>query len=403
MSQSGRELAGSGPILLVCFNMACASSPLLVEIVPAAQLSLGDQKAWLAIQASHPDFASPLLGAGFAMAVGRARTDAFVAVYRREGQAVGFFAHHRRPGGFARPIGAPFSDYQAIVAKADAFGRDDNPIALAGLRAFRHNGLIDPYGLFPVTEGDHEAFSIELSGTSEDYLECARARSPKRFKNYRRLQHRLAELGTPSLRAETRRDSFETLMRWKSEQFVRTGTQDVLRPAWVMTLMRDLLGIEDGAMRGLMLNLYVGDRLAGGHFGIRQGDVYHPWIASMDPELTAFSPGNAFLDEAIRAMPALGLAVYDLGVGHDHYKRPFSSTVKIVTSGLQSAPGTAGALSRAGERAWRVGALGRSSVVDKVRRRLDHIATTDPSIKGRVHGLIEAVAATRRRPLGLEH
>lgn len=382
--------------------MTSAASLLQVEIVPAARLTPGDQKAWLAIQSGQPGFASPLLGAGFAMAVGRARTDAFVAVYRREGRPVAFFAHHRRPGGFARPIGAPFSDYHAIVARADAFDRDDNPIALAGLRAFRHSGLIDPHGLFGVTERDHEAFSIELSDGPEAYLEAVRARSPKKFKNYRRLQHRLTELGALSLKVENDSDHFDTLMRWKSEQFVRTGTQDVLRPAWVMTLMRDLLAIRDGAMTGLMLNLYVGDRLVGGHFGIRQKDVYHPWIASMDPEMAAFSPGNTFLDQAIRAMPSLGLTTYDLGVGHDHYKRPFTTTVKLVTSGLQSAPGSAGVMSRAGERAWRVGALGRSPVIDKVRRRLDHIASTDPSIKGRVHGLMEAVAATRRRPLGVE-
>ncbi len=34
-----------------------------------------------------------------------------------------------------------------------------------------------------------------------------------------------------------------------------------------------------------MINLYAGDKLVAGHFGVRQGDVYHPWIASTDPDL----------------------------------------------------------------------------------------------------------------------
>lgn len=379
--------------------MASALSPLTIEILPPAALGRADIDAWLQIQADQPVFANPLLGPGFALAVGRARADARVAVFRRDGRAVAFFAHHRRPGGFGRPIGAPFSDYHAVVAAADAFDPGDNVVALVGLKAFRHSGLIDPHGLFPTVEGLHEAFSIELEETAEAYLEAVRAASPKKFKNYRRLMHRLAELGPLAIRADGDAADLDTLLRWKSEQFVRTGTQDVLRPAWVMALMHDLFVADEASMTGLMLTLHVGDRLVGGHFGIRQGDIYHPWIASMDPDLAFCSPGNAFLDQAIRAMPTLGLRVYDLGVGHDHYKRPYVSTVKTVASGLQSAPGGAGALSRAGDKAWRVGALGRSGAIDKVRRRLDHIATTDPSLRGRMHGLMEAVAATRRRSL----
>lgn len=379
--------------------MAEASPPLIVDILPAAALGQADVDAWLALQADEPAFANPLLGPGFAMAVGRVRADAHVAVFRREGQAVGFFAHHRRPGGFGRAIGAPFSDYHAVVARPDAFGPGANIVALIGLKAFRHSGLIDPHGLFSATERDHEAFSIELTDTPEAYLEAVRAVSPKKFKNYRRLQHRLAEMGPLTLRADSDVGTFETLLRWKSEQFVRTGAQDVLRPDWVVRLMHDLFSTTEGRMAGLMLTLKAGERLVGGHFGIRQGDIYHPWIASTDPELAAYSPGNTFLDQAIRAMPDLGLRVYDLGVGHDHYKRPYVSTIRTVTSGLQSAPGGAGAFSRASENAWRLGPLGRSGALDKVRRRLDHIATTDPSMFGRVHGLMEAVAATRRRSL----
>lgn len=379
--------------------MAAAASPLVVDLTPAAALGRADADAWRAIQADQPVFASPLLGPDFAMAVGRVREDARVAVFRRDGRAVGFFPHHRRPGGFGRPIGAPFSDYHAVVAEADAFAPGDSILALSGLKAFRHSGMIDPHGLFPATDQRHEAFSIELDGPAEAYLEARRAASPKKFKNYRRLQHRLAEVGPLSIRSGEDASVLDTLLRWKSEQFVRTGTQDVLRPAWVGALMHDLFETRTGAMTGLMLTLHAGDRLVGGHFGIRQGEVYHPWIASMDPDLAAYSPGNAFLDQVIRAMPGLGLRVYDLGLGHDHYKRPYVSTVKTVSAGLQSAPGGAGAISRAGDEAWRVGALRRSGAIDKVRRRLDHIATIDPSIRGRMHGLMEAVAATRRRSL----
>ena len=59
-------------------------------------------------------------------------------------------------------------------------------------------------------------------------------------------------------------------------------------------------------MTGLLLTLYAGDVLVGGHFGVMAAGVFHPWIASTNPELAALSPGQAFLDQAIRSMPALG-------------------------------------------------------------------------------------------------
>ncbi|WP_423330294.1 GNAT family N-acetyltransferase [Brevundimonas sp. VNH65] len=377
---------------------------MTVETVAAADLVAADVALWAALQAADPLFASPLLSPWFAMAVGRVRDDASVSIFRRGDRTVGFFAHHRRPGGFGRPIGAPFADYHGLVSERGAFDASTDVVGLAGLKVFRHGGLVDPHGVFPVPADAVEAFSIDLTGTTPDaYLEARRAASPKKFKNYRRLLNRLRELGPLSLRADTDLATFETLLRWKRDQFHRTGAQDVLRPAWATRLMRDLFEMRQGPMTGLMLTLRAGDRLVGGHFGVRQEidgrAVFHPWIASTDPDLAAFSPGNAFLDQAVRAMPELGLSIYDLGVGHDHYKRPFAASVRRVGAGLQPAVDGQGVLRRAAEQAWRIGPLGRSGAVGKVRRRLDHIATIDTSIAGRMLGLVEAAKATRRRAL----
>ena len=56
----------------------------------------------------------------------------------------------------------------------------------------------------------------------------------------------------------------------------------------------------------------------------------------------------------------------------------------------------------ASEAAWSMSGLGRVAALDKVRRRLDHIAAIDPSPAGRVRGVLEAVQGVRRRGLGNE-
>ncbi|CAN5340561.1 GNAT family N-acetyltransferase [soil metagenome] len=381
--------------------MARLISDYDVRVTRADALTGAETAAWRAIQADTPAFANPLFGPDFARAVARVRSDVAVAVFSQAGVAQAFFAHHRRPSGFGRPIGTPFCDYHGLVARVGEGPSGEDALRAMGLAAFRHSGLVDPGEAFASLEDGPTAFAIELTDTPDAFLEAARAASPKKFKNWRRLRHRLEEdFGPLLLRASRSPEDFERILNWKRDQFVRTGVQDVLKPDWVCRLMHDLFETDTPTLSGLMLTLHAGDTLVGGHFGIRSGDIYHPWIASTAPELAALSPGQAFLDQAIRAMPGLGLRVYDLGPGHDHYKRPFASTSQVLKAGLTSTPGVRGRISLAADRSWMLGGVGRVGGVDKVRRRLDHIAASDPSLRGRVQGVVAAAMATRRRGLG---
>lgn len=370
----------------------------MVQIVatrcPAAALPEAEADAWRAFQGQQPAFANPLMGPDFARAVGRVREDAEVVTYRRGDEVVGFLGLHRRPGGFARPLGAPFADYHALVTGPAPGFNGREALTLAGVRAFRHTGLIDPYGLFDRIAVGPKAFAIELPEGPEPYMEALRASNPKRFKNYRRLLNRLSEVGPLLLRASRDRADFDQLLAWKSEQFRRTGLQDVLRPAWVRRLMSNLFETDTPRFGGLMLTLHAGDTLTGGHFGVISNGIYHPWIASTNPALAAASPGNAFLDQVIRAMPDLGIRVYDLGPGHDHYKQPFASTLKSVGVGLTLTDTRAGGLIMLGSTDW---ASGIDAPLAKVRRRLDHIAAVDPTAAGRAMALVDAMRAFPRR------
>ncbi len=382
--------------------MALDLGRLRVEILDMSALSGADIDQWQMILESNPEFQSPLLSVEFARAVASARDDVRVAVYRRGGLAVGFLAHHRRPGGFGRPIGSPFSDYHALLSVADFGVSGPVAIRMAGLKAFRHNGLIDPYGLFAGTAKGQQTYSIELPHTPEVFLETVRASSPKKFKNYRRLQNRMAETGALRMGPDPSQAAYDQVMGWKSEQFTRTGVQDVLKPDWARRLMQSLFETTEGRMRGLLLTLYAGDVLVGGHFGVMAAGVFHPWIAATNPELAALSPGQAFLDQAIRAMPVLGIRVYDLGPGHDHYKKPFASTEREVGVGLTVVTGAVGTLPRVREGVWSLGGLDRVGAVSRIRRRLDHIAAVDPSPAGRARGLLEAARSIRKRLASVE-
>ncbi len=372
-----------------------------VETLHPSLLSAADVALWRSLAADQAGFGNPLLGPDFAQAVGKVREDARVAVVRRDGQTLGFLAYHRRPGGLARPIGSPLSDYHGLVARPDAGLDLAQVLRAADVSLFRYTGLIDPNGVFPASpETDRTAYVIDLAETSaEDYLEAVRAASPKKIKNYRRLDNKLdREVGPVRLVAgDVSREAFNQLIDWKREQLLRTGMHDFLRADWTRELMADLFAARDSDFRGLMINLYAGDTLVGGHFGIRQGATYHPWLASMSPEHAAWSPGQIFFLRAIAAMPALGLTRYDLGPGHDHYKRSYALNSITIGEGAATASSIGGRVASSMESVWSMAGAHGAGPVGQLRRRMDAIASSELTMSGRVRDFVEAVASKAQR------
>ncbi|WP_454718693.1 GNAT family N-acetyltransferase [Caulobacter segnis] len=377
-----------------------------VETLHPSLLSADDVALWRSLAAAQAGFGNPLLGPDFTQAVGKVREDARVAVVRRDGVTLGFLPFHRRPGGLARPIGSPLSDYHGLVARPDAGLDLAQVLRAADVSVFRYTGLIDPNGVFPAApETDRTAYVIDLAETSaEDYLEAVRAASPKKIKNYRRLDNKLdREVGPVRLVAgDVSREAFNQLIDWKREQLLRTGMHDFLRADWTRELMADLFSVRDSDFRGLMINLYAGDTLVGGHFGIRQGATYHPWLASMNPEHAAWSPGQIFFLRAIAAMPALGLDRYDLGPGHDHYKRSYALKSITIGEGAATASGIGGRVASSMESVWSMAGAHGAGPVGQLRRRMDAIASSELTMSGRVRDFVEAVASKAQRRGG-EH
>ena len=369
------------------------------ETLHPSDLTEADAAAWRALCAATPAYGSPLLGPDFARAVGRVRDDARITLWRRNGELKAAFAHHRRPGGLGRAIGAPLSDYHGLVRAADFDVTVADALEAARLSAWRFNGLIDPFETFSaVGTSTQDAYVIRIGDDAEAYLEALRAASPKRFKNYRRLDHKLErEVGPITVvAADQCRGAYEQLLAWKRDQLHRTGAHNFFHGGWTQVLFDRFFDEGEGPLQGLAINLYAGGRLVAGHFGVRLGEAYHPWIASADPDLAAWSPGQVFLGRAIAAMPGVGLKVYDLGPGHAHYKAPYARDTVRIGEGLATADTPAGRAARASDALWAAGAR-RSSLVGRLRRRLDHIASVELTLRGRALGFADALAAQTRK------
>jgi CelD/BcsL family acetyltransferase involved in cellulose biosynthesis len=376
---------------------------LNARTIHPSDLTAAEIAAWEALIAAEPAFGNPLMGPAFAKAVGAVRDDARVTVYRDGERVVGLLPHHRRPGGMGRPLGAPLADYHGLIAGADAGLSQDEVLSLAGLSAYRFTGLVDPHGVFAgAIQGEASGYAVCLNEAPEAYMERLRAASPKRFKNRRRLDSKLErEIGPVRIEASDDPAVHDQIMDWKREQLNRTGVADFLRPAWTRELLAGLAAGR-GPLRGVTLTMWAGETVAAGHFGVMQNGWYHPWVASTNPDLGEYSPGQIFLMRAIAAMPGLGMTTYDLGPSHDHYKRYFAAPTRLVGEGTAAASTPAGRLAGGRERAWSMAGARGDGLVASLRRRLDAIAVTELSTAGRLRGFVDAVAAQPRRRLALE-
>ena len=343
--------------------------------------------SWRALQALTPEFGTPLVGPDFAQFVAKHRPDAKVAIGHENGEDVAFFPFHPTRSGYARGIGAPFCDYQAIVSHPELKLDGQDFLTKAGISSCAFSSLMDPLGVFDTSSMTKiEAYRISCAQTAEERLETIRVSSPKFAKNLRRLTRKIEhEIGPLRLVGDDQSiDSFNVLMTLKSNQYAQSGLTDVLRPTWVKTFMRELFESRDTDFRGCLVTLYAGDKIIAGQFGVRQGDWFHPWIASTCTESLAFSPGIIFLSEAIQQCDTYGVKTIDLAEGHGHYKSQFCRTPLIVSAGvIGHNPKTAPAQG--------AGAL---AVID---RRLDQISALEPRFGGRLRALGEAIIAAPRR------
>jgi CelD/BcsL family acetyltransferase involved in cellulose biosynthesis len=366
------------------------------EVIHPSELGPGEFRAWSSLQAAAPEFGNPLLGADFAALVGELRADARVAIWRDGRRAAGFLGFHRTVGGFARPIGAPFSDYHALVS-APGRTRVQLDLADAGLQGVRLTGLLDPHGVFDQRLETVVAHQIDLSAGSDAYLSGLWQASRNRWRNFKRYSRRLVEeLGPLRIEAlDLSQPTFASLMAWKRRQLAATGLHDFTTSPWVTRLFRRLFETPDPDFGGLMISLYAGDRPVAAHFGVRQGDWYHPWIGAYDPELASFSPGIVHQVMAAEAAEGLGVRIYDLGPRADHSKSMFANSSTIVRQGLVTGGGLQARVAVASERM--LGPHGRLSFLGHVRNRWDQVSAVELGPGGRIAGIARAAGALHRR------
>lgn len=373
--------------------------PIYVKTIKPEALSAAEKAAWLGLRANNPALYSPYFHPDYTLGVGKLRDDAFIAIAYENDHPIAFFPYqgpHPGKSGFARPIGAPMTDYHGMVAAEDCSLLFEDLLFETGIGAFHYGALIssDPEfrgQLSSVVDATMMDVSAGVSAWREQ-RDSSYRRSLKSHR--RRVRKAEEEFGTRRFVFKSQdRAVFDTLIEWKVRQYEETGKYDVLSSKWTLDLLQSLWTSSDD-LHCDMHALYFGDRLAAIDLGLSDGPTFHSWIVAYDSELHSLAPGIQLLEALIDASQDLNYQRIDLGVGTEGYKRHYASEPVTVQSGFIPVKGPAAALSRVYDHTETLGKKVLKDVPGKLRRRYSQIAACDETFAGRAKAMLSAIKSS---------
>lgn len=364
----------------------------------AEQMRESDWAAWAKLRDNSLALQSPYFHPEYTQLLAELRPDVrVVCQYDEDGLPIAFLPV--QGGRFTRPVGAPMSDYHAIITNRDDITYD-SLLGETGIGAYHYSCAADPQRLrMPQILAESETAAIDIETTVEAWREDRDSSYRRHLKSNRRRTRKAEDALGPKRIALFSRDIdvYMSLLKWKRAKFAITGKYDVLSADWTQSLIRTLWERGEKAdLRCDMHALYFGERLAAIDLGLSDGKVFHSWMVAYDDELAEFGPGIQLLEALIEATPETGYRRIDMGEGLNGYKRHYGSASQRVVSGLVPLSGAAGRLSRiyaAAER-WGVGPL--KDAPGKLRRRYTQIAACEDGTAGRIKHMFAAVANSRK-------
>jgi CelD/BcsL family acetyltransferase involved in cellulose biosynthesis len=318
-----------------------------VALIHPRELGRSEIAAWHCMQRATPSLANPFLSPEFAMAVGRFRAGARVAVLTEGQSTTGFFPFERRRLGVGVPICGWLTPCQGVI-HAPGVAWDPREL-LRGCRvsAWRFDNLVaDQQPFMPHHSAIVPSAMIDLSDGFEAYYAKLRVKSSRFCREIERRARKLErEFGKLRVVADSRdTNALRTLMAWKSEQYRQTSHVDRFEQPWLVELLDILLATRSAQLTGVLSALYADDRLVAAQFGLRTEALLVGWFTGYETGLSKYSPGLIHIKGLAEEMAADGIRTIDMGAGaRNYYKETMKSYDSFVAQGVVTSRSVLGA------------------------------------------------------------
>ena len=320
----------------------------LMQILPVCPSELGPAEiaAWRCMQRATPSLANPFLSPEFAVAAGRFRPGARVAVLVDDQSIVGFFPFERRRFGMGVPIGGWLNPYQGVIHVPGAEWDPRELLRGCQLSAWQFDNLIvdqQPFGPYHAATGSSPM--IDLADGFDAYYAKLRVRSPRFCRELGRKTRKLArEAGGLRVVADSRDSNvLRTLISWKSDQYRRTSHVDRLRQPWLIGLLDSLLATHEDLVSGQLSVQYAADQPVAIEFGLRTAGLLVGWFTGYNRRFRHYSPGFIHLVKMAEQLAASGIGAISMGKGARKYTQTVKSYDIFVAEGVVTSRSVLGA------------------------------------------------------------
>jgi CelD/BcsL family acetyltransferase involved in cellulose biosynthesis len=327
--------------LMTDFNSSAAVTPVTVRVTTSNNLSTADWVLWQDWQQQNPGLASPYFRAEFTQAVSKVRDDVEIAVLERAGQAAAFLPFQRGQLNIGKPVGGKLCDFHGCISPAGFTFDPQQFIASARLAAWDFEHV-------PAAQTSFEKFAakrdnapgLELKDGYAGWCELRREQGSqvvsKTMQKVRKLAREQGEL-TLELQSDSEK-VFETLLQWKSAQYIASGFSDVFAFPWTRKLIEELRAPSGGEFGGWMSVLRAGQKVVAICYSLRSRNVMHAWFTAYDQELAAYSPGLVMFIKMTEAWPSVGITRFELGKGDERFKWNLSTDSQELLEGSVTRP-----------------------------------------------------------------
>ena len=351
-----------------------------VRRIHAEELTSRHLAVWSDLQRTHAHLASPFFRPEFIQAVSAARGDVYVGVIQEGGRPVGFFPFQLEAPSIAGPVGDTMNDCHGVIAEPGLRFDVKTLLRSCELAIWDFHSVPraqEPFEPFHRTA--LESPLLDLSGGYAAYLADKKGSTITTLMRKARKIER--EVGPLRFSADVEDEAtLRRLMQWKSQQYERTGAQDLFAAGWPRRAVAWIFANRCDAFAGMLSVLHAGDQVVAMHFGIRSSRVWHWWFPVYDPRYAAYSPGLLLLLKMAESAESLGLDTIDLGCNENRisYKhRLMNGSVPLWAGSveLSSRQTAARRLRKAYRRRFAqmeqaLLAVGRRSLPASMRRRL---------------------------------
>jgi CelD/BcsL family acetyltransferase involved in cellulose biosynthesis len=304
--------------------------------IPWSELCSDVELRWTELQRKNPALTSPYFYPTFASIVAQVQDNAELAVIEEDNKIVALLPFQRMLGGVGVPIGHFMSDYHGLICEPSFHCDPRELMKQCRLVAWDFDHLIASQRCFaPFHREVDPSPQIDLSNGFDDY------RREKSCVKTEQIKIRKIERECGSLRFVPHSDdqaALHQLLTWKSQQYIRTGKQDIFTLPWTTSILREVHKIQDRYFAGMLSGLYAGDRLVALHFGMRSDSLLHSWFPAYDPQMAHYSPGLILLLKIAEHARSLGINTIDLGKGmYEHKQRFMNASVALASGSVELA------------------------------------------------------------------